>query len=248
MPTSAYDDEAFLRRYVERALTHRYLPFPHIIQLLGDISVCSVLDLGCGSGDLCEMMHDQGARVTGADVSHEWIALCRERYAARLGDRLQFVRENGAQMSFAAGCFDAVVLNLVLLNVETLPEVSAFFTEAARVLGGGGRLIFSDLHPLCLMGLKSPNRFFRYEEGFSYSVDGAQYVAGLELASGETIEFRNRHWTIPTLVRLAHEAGFRITGIAEPRYGDDAPAELKAYTYPEFMLFLCEKAAAVGRS
>ena len=79
---------------------------------LGDLDGASVLDVGCGFGDLLAFLDERGvgARYTGLDVCAPMIDRCRERFAGRdatfaVGDVLDF--DPGAPYDFvvASGIF-----------------------------------------------------------------------------------------------------------------------------------------------
>ena len=242
MSVSTYTDDEFLKKYEERAEVHKLVPFKKIIELLGDIKGKHVLDLGCGTGDLTEELTEKGATMVGADKSAKWIDFCKKRYGKK--KNLSFERADGVDLSkFKTASFDAVTMNMVLLNVDTLEEIGKIFKEVSRVLKLEGIFIFSDLNPILKMIPKTANRTQTNLPGFSYFKDGSQLTAKIELKDGGFIEFVNRHWTLETLTKLLEEAGLCVTRLAEPTYEKDAPGVLKEFTIPEYILFVCKKMA-----
>ena len=91
-----------------------------------------VLDLACGTGDLCEQVLARGARVVGADFSREML-----RGAVARGIEVDFTNADAAQLPIASSSIDVVTCGFALRNFVSLPEV---FDEIARVLKPGGRL------------------------------------------------------------------------------------------------------------
>ncbi len=96
-----------------------------------------VLDLACGTGDLCELARSRGARVVGADFAREML-----RGAARRGVPADFVQGDGSALPFADASVDAVTCGFALRNFVSLPEI---FAELARVLVPGGRIALLDV-------------------------------------------------------------------------------------------------------
>lgn len=92
-----------------------------------------LVDLGCGSGLLCQLAGERGARVSGIDICPELLAIARER--TPLGD----LREGDiSALPFAEGSFEvATAVNAL----QFAPEPSRAFSEAARVLRPGGVLV-----------------------------------------------------------------------------------------------------------
>jgi ubiquinone/menaquinone biosynthesis C-methylase UbiE len=99
-----------------------------------------VLDVGCGNGDVFEMIFGRQVEAYGVDCSPAAIASAESsrRYRrAVLGD--------ARAMSFADGFFGTVFSNSVLEHIEGVDRV---LTEARRVLAPGGRLLFTTPDPL----------------------------------------------------------------------------------------------------
>jgi ubiquinone/menaquinone biosynthesis C-methylase UbiE len=88
-----------------------------------------VLDLGCGVGALLPHLHTvaPGALVVGLDRTEAMVALGPRDFPLLVGD--------AAELPFAAGSFDAVVMAFMLFH---LPRPTAGLAEAWRVLRPGG--------------------------------------------------------------------------------------------------------------
>jgi demethylmenaquinone methyltransferase/2-methoxy-6-polyprenyl-1,4-benzoquinol methylase len=100
-----------------------------------------VLDLCCGSGDLCFLAEERGAgSVVGADFTLPMLAVARRR--ARAGrSRARFVEADALTLPFPEGAFDAVTISYGLRNVA---DLSGALAEILRVLVPGGRLAVLD--------------------------------------------------------------------------------------------------------
>ncbi|MCP4038712.1 MAG: ubiquinone/menaquinone biosynthesis methyltransferase [bacterium] len=90
-----------------------------------------VLDLACGTGDLCEAALDRGAHVIGADFAREML-----RGASERGIGADFTGADAARLPIADASVDVVTCGFALRNFVSLPEV---FGEIFRVLKPGGR-------------------------------------------------------------------------------------------------------------
>jgi SAM-dependent methyltransferase len=91
----------------------------------------SILDLGCGDGQLTLRLATTGARVTGVDLSPEMLSAARARGVD--------AREGSAELlPFADRSFDAVFSNAVL---HWIRNQDAMMAEVRRVLQPGGRFV-----------------------------------------------------------------------------------------------------------
>jgi demethylmenaquinone methyltransferase/2-methoxy-6-polyprenyl-1,4-benzoquinol methylase len=106
-----------------------------------------VLDLCCGSGDLCFLAEDRGAAsVVGVDFTLPMLAVARERAQNRRsredGRRgPQFVQADALALPFADGTFDAITISYGLRNIA---DLDAALREMRRVLAPGGRAVVLD--------------------------------------------------------------------------------------------------------
>ncbi|MBX3026352.1 ubiquinone/menaquinone biosynthesis methyltransferase [bacterium] len=107
-----------------------------------------LVDLGCGTGDLCALGRVAGARVVGVDFAAGMLARARARRAA---DAL--VRGDACELPLRDASATVVTSAFALRNVISIP---ALLREAARVLRPGGRLGLLEVdeprHPLSRWG------------------------------------------------------------------------------------------------
>lgn len=99
---------------------------------LGTRSV--VLDLACGTGDMCVDLADGGHRPIGADLSFGMLAAARTDAPLVHGD--------GLHLPFADGSIDGVTCGFALRNFVSLGPM---LEELARVLRPGGRIALLDV-------------------------------------------------------------------------------------------------------
>ncbi len=92
-----------------------------------------VLDLACGTGDLCNDLASVDVEAIGVDFSAGMLAAAHTT--------APLARADGAVLPFPDGAFDGVVCGFALRNFVAL---SVVFTECARVLREGGRFAAVD--------------------------------------------------------------------------------------------------------
>ncbi len=103
-----------------------------------------VLDLGCGIGGSSRYLAGAvGCRVTGIDLTQEYIELARElTRRCGLDDRIAYRQANALALPFPRGAFDHVYSHNVTMNIQDKTGLAA---EVARVLVPGGRFSCSEL-------------------------------------------------------------------------------------------------------
>ncbi|MGA3345881.1 MAG: methyltransferase domain-containing protein [Terracidiphilus sp.] len=102
-----------------------------VVEWLDAKAAESILDLGCGNGQLTQRIAATGARVVGVDLSKEMLAAARSRGID--------VHEGRAEsLPFADCSFDAVFSNAALHWVRDQDEMMA---QVHRVLKSSGRFV-----------------------------------------------------------------------------------------------------------
>ena len=93
-----------------------------------------VLDLACGTGDLCRELASAGYRPVGVDFSHGMLTAARTEAPLVEADILR--------LPVGDAVADGVTCGFALRNVVSL---EAFFRETARVVRPGGRVALLDV-------------------------------------------------------------------------------------------------------
>lgn len=100
----------------------------------------TVVDLGCGTGQMTAGLADHVARVIGVDQSEAMLRAARKRIGRR--ENVEIRRGDLDALPLESSGCDAALLVLVLTYVDDVPIV---LKEAVRVLRGGGRLVVVDV-------------------------------------------------------------------------------------------------------
>ena len=185
--------------YLERPALRSLVPLP--------LTGRRVLDAGCGAGAQCAWLLDEGADVTGVDVSAAMVDQARRRCGGR--GRF-FVADLAEPLPLDAGSLDGITCSLVLHYLE---DWAVPLESFARALRPTGWVVLSLDHPF---GSPLPGQSGGYFD--------TELVADTwEKAGVEVTQF---FWRRPlgAVVRQFAAAGFVIEDVAEARPSPEALA------------------------
>ena len=157
---SAYaEDISRAARVIEERKRHTLQFFDHIAprwdlfkgEIIGDFDLNRAIfqevgnyavgvDLGCGTGDLLDVMSGHAEKVIGVDSSPRMLEEARKRFSDR-GDAIEIRLGEIEHLPLSDGEADLAVISLVLQYL-TRPE--AAISEVSRILKKGGRFILAD--------------------------------------------------------------------------------------------------------
>jgi ubiquinone/menaquinone biosynthesis C-methylase UbiE len=207
---------------------------PVTLELLGNVSGKTVLDLGCGEGGYSRILRGLGASVMGVDGSERLIRIAAERS----GDSSHYLVRNANNLhGLADASFDMVLATMSLMDIEDYPGAVA---EIHRVLRPGGRLLMSITHP-CFSGPQSKWKRSASGELEYFQVD--RYMERQTWEEYVTAKFRHpvlfRHMPLADYVNPLLAAGFRMTRFHEPlptqEQIDKAPRLARLRRIPYFL-------------
>ena len=115
-----------------------------LVDLAQITSESSVLDAGSGVGGTARYVADHcGAAVTAVDLTDEYCETSRWlNRLVGLDDRISVRQADVTELPFADGTFDVAISQHVQMNVA---DKARLYSEARRVLKGGGRLALWDI-------------------------------------------------------------------------------------------------------
>ena len=119
----------------------REVVLPGMLRLLALQPGQAGLDIACGQGVLCRVLHEGGVKMTGVDAADELIAAARARGPADV----RYIVGDARELKFlAGGAFHAAACMLAIQNIHPIQPV---FSEVSRALRPGGRFVIVMMHP-----------------------------------------------------------------------------------------------------
>lgn len=110
----------------------------------------TIVDVACGTGDLCRELAAQGASPIGVDLSFGMLTAARTNAPLLHSDALR--------LPLPASSVDGATCGFALRNFASLPP---FFAELARVVRPGGRIALLEV-------AEPPNRVLRFGHGIYF--------------------------------------------------------------------------------
>jgi SAM-dependent methyltransferase len=185
------------------------------LDVLGDVAGLDAVELGCGTAYFSAWLARHGARPVGIDPTPAQLATARA-LMAELGPEFPLVEAGAEDMPLPDASFD---LALSEFGAATWCDPELWIPEAARLLRGGGRLVF--MHGTPLATLCYP------EEGEITTELRRPYfgLGRLEWEDEGSVEFPYGGW-----IDALRRAGFEVERLLElqapagavkhPYYGD----------------------------
>ncbi|MHA3024296.1 class I SAM-dependent methyltransferase [Mycobacterium sp. BMJ-28] len=219
---------------------------PALLAAIGDPSGLEFLDAGCGEGLFARLLLKRGANhVRGVDISPALIAAATAHPAAD-PKTSTFCQGDVDNLPLPDDCVDVVYANRL---PHALAEPGRRFAEFARVLRPGGRFYYLSLHP-CFYVPRAQR--VAGPDQWAGGISSREYFAGRTIVQRFNVDGLvspepsvQRFYSLETHCRLVLEAGFDITGIAEPRpvASSDASDESwpEWFPTPLFLLLSCKR-------
>jgi ubiquinone/menaquinone biosynthesis C-methylase UbiE len=109
----------------------------------------SVLDVGCGTGNVALTARRSGARVVGVDLAERMLELARDSAAIPGYDDLTWLRGDAERLPVPTDAFEIVLSNF---GHVFAPDADAATDEMIRAAAPGGRVAFTAWSPHGVVG------------------------------------------------------------------------------------------------
>jgi magnesium-protoporphyrin O-methyltransferase len=150
-----------------------------LAQLPEDLTGRRVLDAGCGTGMVTEILAARGAHVTAVDISPQLIEIARKRLQAHLADRVSF--HAGDMLDEELGTFDHV-LAMDSLIYYTAPAIHDALGGLSRRTGDNIVFTVAPRTPL-LMTMWNLGKVFPQSDRSPVMIPHAPRTLGREVAA-----------------------------------------------------------------
>lgn len=240
-----FDNEIFFEGY--KALRdgatnyNDLLEQPAMAKLLPDLSGKSVLDLGCGYGHNCKEFINRGAsRAVGIDISEKMLEVALKESA---DEKIQYINMSMTDIDVLDESFDLIYSSLAFHYIE---DFEAFSQALYSKLNSGGRLLFSQEHPIITATADGKGHFNKDENGKKISYTFSNYnEPGIRKTYWYVDGVIKFHRTFAGIITALAKAGFIIEEVIEPlpeKWAiEKLPAIVKEYIKPCFLIVKARK-------
>jgi 2-polyprenyl-3-methyl-5-hydroxy-6-metoxy-1,4-benzoquinol methylase len=204
---SSLSDDFFASLGPDGDFGRRVLLNPTIFRLLGAVEGKTIMDAGRGHGYLSRLLADRGAHVVGIEPATVPLA-----YATRLEDErsqgIRYLQRDLSALGDPGGPFDAVVANMVLLDI---PDWRPALANCISALKPGGILVYSLHHPVW-----APRQFGAWAA--RGVVEVRDYLNEHDQTGGHAPSF---HRPLSLYLNATVRLGGAITEVVEPQLRSD---------------------------
>ena len=186
---------------------NRDIDMPGILKAIGSVKDKTVLDLGCGFGDLASRLSRRGAKkIIGIDNSKAMIQLATEQNIKKCAFQ---VGDMNKKLPFKDNSFDMVVSSLAFHYVKNL---KGLYKEIHRVLKKDGILVFTTGHPIFDLINQSPDKIigFKGPKGKRKIIGNYFDESAKDTRLGALGVMKLYSYTLETFIMKGIETGFEL--------------------------------------
>ena len=193
----------------------------------------SVVDCGCGSGDLTFAINEYCDHIVGIDISKVSIELAMKYNNS---PKIKYYNKSIQEYSnISRAKADICILNMVLSNVVDCVQI---LDAVNRVLKVGGRVLITIPHP-CYW---PQYRYYDKEEWFEYKREICMNADFTITGIGKIGNITHIHRPIENYIQELIISGFSITGFEE-LYSEKSRG-MDNFRYPRFVYIEAEKTSS----
>lgn len=198
-----YDNEKFFHDYKEmrdnKLNANNLIEIPTMLSMLPDVKDKTILDIGCGEGEMARLFAERGAKkVLGLDISQNMINLAKKQNKY---DNVSFELLAMENIDTLTEKYDIVFSSLAVHYVEDFEKL---MKDISNLLNKDGTLLFSQEHPNVL----APN--FHKEMKKYLLIDDKRYYL---ISDYNNLGQRSMTWNVEGVIKYHRNFSYIINNI-----------------------------------
>ena len=229
MKQNIYDNEKFFNEYQsmrkQEINANELLEKPTIRKILPNLKGKRILDLGCGAGEFCRYVLDNGAEfVVGTDISQNMIGQAKKLENEKIKFKLLAMED----ITTLNQTFDVVVSSLAFHYVKDFDKL---IKDINSCLTDGGQLVFSQEHPIGTSFIPVNKNLEKkiYIDGKIYYLVSDYNNSGKRISNWNVDGVIKYHRSFSELINTLIKNGFKIDEIVENTYSEDVVKKAPKY-------------------
>jgi SAM-dependent methyltransferase len=207
------------------------------LHLLPDVSGKTVLELGCGGGNIGIVLAKRGAQVIAVDISEAQLQIARQK-AQEQGVTVRYIESAIETLDFTP--LAPVDLVISVCALQYVPDLATIFKKIYATLVHNGTFVFSTDDPI-FYSVAAKFLWKDSELQHTYFYDGPETWKWEET---DDFSFTTYRHPIDFYINALSAAGFTLEKFHQLRNQNPAPAseeEQFEQLYPRLMVFKCRK-------
>ena len=200
-----YQWDELSKKYSLGDYSKKFIQIPGLLSHVERSKGQSMLDLGCGSGFISIIFHEEGLDVTGVDISEQMIKLAQSKNHGP-----KYIPIDGTKYR-SEKPFDIIISNMVICNIPEINKLNEFFLSCFKNLKIGGKAYVTNLATEFQRTVNSDYVKVTYPDD---AKEGSKFSVELKNLDETWIgPFTNYHWSKNAIVNSANQSGLNLSDI-----------------------------------
>ena len=214
-----YDNDEFFKAYMnlrnEKLNYNNSIEEPFMLDLIGDVANLSILDLGCGTGELSKKLSLKAKNILGIDISTKMLNVAKNK---NFSHNIEYRILSMENIDSIDQSFDLIVSSLAFHYVENFQKL---ILDIKKILKNKGSLIFSQEHPMITAYKGEPEWIMDNHGNKLYWPLNNYNDEGVRLETWFIKNVKKYHRNLSTIINTLIDHGFEIQKISESKASDD---------------------------
>lgn len=223
----------------------KWIRHPWAVKLAGDVKNKRVLELGCGTGIIINIINKlvkKGAIGLGVDYSKNMLEVAKINAKKSKLDT-KFLLLNIKDLSQLNGeKFDLIIISAVLTTLSSIAVLTKILSNTNKVLEDSGTILIIEPHPAFDLYMRSSFKNLNSLQRMDYHTKGKKYIFDMVDGENNKVESVIYHWRLEDYATAIYRSGLYIERLFEPKplriaNSEDPKWYRDRHRYPSYIFF-----------